>query len=138
MKNLANRFLPPIAVLVFGIIMLIVGSSTMSQVKNFPEVSAIVTSAEKEDVYDSADDTHRVEITAYVSYTVDGKSYNELLNNASTSLETGDEITVRYNPDDPSYVTGASKGTATLVVVLGIILTIGGLIFLAYKFITGR
>ena len=138
MKKLVNRFLPPVAVLVFGIIVLIVGSITMSEVKNFPEVSAVVTSAEKEYVYDSADDTHREEITAYVSYTVDGKTYNELLNNASTSLETGDSITVRYNPDDPSYVTGASKGSATFAVVLGVILTIGGLVFLAYKFISGR
>ena len=137
MRDLANRFLPPAAVLFFGIILLFFGGSTIRQAKNFPETQAVVTYAEKEIIYGD-DNTYREKMTAYVQYTVDGKTYNEILNNASKSLSYGDEITVKYDPDDPSYVTALTKGSGVIALVLGIITTTGGLAFLAYKVVRGR
>ena len=77
-----------------------------------------------EDTYD-ADGAHQ-EITIWVQYRVAGQAYEEPLSFTKTNLKEGDEITVRYNPDNPKEVSGASKGGAALYFAFGGLITVAG------------
>lgn len=58
----------------------------------------------------------------YVSYFVDGKSYYEELNSYNSSMREGKNITIYYNPDDPSEIM-SNDGS-----IIGIIfMVIGGI-----------
>ena len=65
----------------FGIIIIVIGCVNVSQVKNFPEVNAVVTKIDIDYSTDADGDTTEDE-TVFVEYTVDDKTYNEELNYA--------------------------------------------------------
>ena len=78
------------------------------------------------------------EIKIFVTYTVDGQEYTEELNNTKTNLKEGENITVLYNPEDPTEVSGASKGGVALQIGFGSLFLLGGLASLAALIIKGR
>ena len=122
-----NRFLQkaaPFIMLAGGIFFLVLGFVNLKQMKTFVEVPAVVSRVDGEDTYD-ADGAHQ-EITIYVQYRVAGQAYEEPLSFTKTNLNEGDEIIVRYNPDNPKEVSGASKGGAALYFVFGGLITLAG------------
>lgn len=122
-----NRFLQkaaPFIMLAGGIFFIILGFMNLKQMKTFVEVPAVVSRVDVEDTYD-ADGAHQ-EITIYVQYRVAGQAYEEPLSFTKTNLNEGDEIIVRYNPDNPKEVSGASKGGAALYFVFGGVIALAG------------
>ncbi len=136
MANL-KKFMFPLIALVLGILAIVFGVKGMSEAKNFPEVKALVTDIDTTVTYD-ADNNSTEEYTIYVKYTVDGKEYNEVLNGGSGNIKEGDEITVRYNPEKPDYVTDVTTKTATLFIIIGAVVTVIGLGTFAVMFIRKR
>lgn len=131
-----KKFLGPIILLVAGIVFVVLGSVSLKQVKTFPQVQAVVTNVETR-IVETEDGTDK-DITAYVKYTIDGVEYNEILQNAPGNISENDEITVRYNPEKPTYVTGATKGSGTIQIAIGAVAAVAGLAALAVTFIKGR
>ncbi len=131
-----KRFIVPLAALVMGIVFIVMGCISLSQVKNFPAIEAVVTGVEREYITDG--DGTREEVTVRVKYNVDGTDYEEILQNNSATLNEGDKITVRYNPEKPSFVTGATKSSSMIPIGFGALFTLIGLVLFAKSIIRGR
>lgn len=117
-----------------GVIFLIVGLSfvcaavlTMISDSNFRKEAestmAIITDIETER-YRSNGKT-RTDHDVYVKYTVDGKTYEKLLNYYTSSMSVGDEVEVFYRPEAPGEIRG--EGASIIFIVFAII----GLVFAA-------
>ena len=126
LNNNMKKLIACLFLIVGGVVFIVFGGITVKEIQNYPEVSAVVSHLEREWVPDE-DGYDREEITVFVTYTVDGQEYTEELQNSKTNYKQGDEITVHYNPEDPTKVTGASKGGATLQFVFGGVLVLAGL-----------
>ncbi len=121
-----KKLLPLIIILAFGIIMISIGGVNISQANKFPEVSAVVTKVDVDVSYD-ADGTRTENETVFVEYTVDNQKYDEELNYAPTGLTENDKITVRYNPEKPQYVTGATSKSGVVKIIIGAVVIVAGL-----------
>lgn len=97
----------------------------LKQMKTFVEVPAVVSRIEITDTYDP-DTGSGQDVTIYVQYRVAGQAYEEPLSFTRTNLKEGDEITVRYNPNNPKEVSGASKGGAALYFAIGGLFALAG------------
>lgn len=129
-----------IAILLFvagGVVFVIFGGITLKEIKNFTPVPAVVSHITREWT-PNGDGTDTEDISIFVTYTVDGQEYTEELQNTKTNYKQGDEITVLYNPEDPTQVSGATKGIAAIQMGVGILFVLGGLASLAMLIIKGR
>ena len=86
MSKKIQKIIASLVFLAGGIIFIVLGFTGMSQAKNFPEIQAKVSKIEVEEFLDENGD-NRSDITVYVSYNVDGKEYNEILQDAQASLQ---------------------------------------------------
>lgn len=138
MKNpVIRKFIVSFVMLLGGIAFIVFGCISFKEVKTFPEVSAVVTKVETEWV-DNGEDGTKESKTAYVKYTVDGVEYNEILQNSPGDIEENTTITVRYNPEKPSYVTGSTKTSGTVQMALGIVLCVASVATAVVTVIKGR
>ena len=121
------RFLIPIGILliIFGVFMFIINDKN----KNYIETDAIVSKTELvNDSYtdengNTVEETYRV----YVKYTVDGKEYEEEYGELS-GYKKNQKITIYYNPDDPSKITGTKSMVLPIIfIIAGISSLIGGI-----------
>lgn len=136
-NNHLKKLIAVLLLIVGGVVFIIFGSVSVKQMKTYTEVPAVVSRIEREWVPDGeGGDTEQINI--FVTYTVDGKEYTEQLQNTSTKLKQGENITVLYNPEDPTEVSGASKGGVALQIGFGCLLVLGGLGTLASLVIKGR
>ena len=110
-----------------GILFLVLGFSGLKEIASFPQTDATVTAVESEWV-PNGDGGSTQQVTIRVSYTVDGKQYEEVLQNAKSSLKEGDQIQVYYNPQKPEYVSGATKGMSVLLIGFGALCLLGAVI----------
>lgn len=127
-----------IAILIFlvgGIVFIVMGISNMSHTKNFSKVDVLVTQIETSPSTDIEEPDDEI---IYVSYTVDGKEYNEILQFAPSNISEGETLSVLYDPNDPSYVTGANSKNAMIYIGLGALFGIGALLALFRSLATGR
>ena len=76
--------------------------------------------------------------TVYVSYTVDGTEYNEVLDDSNSDMKEGDKVTVRYNPEKPNKVTATTKTAGFVRIAFGAVILLAGLASLALLIIKGR
>ena len=137
MINMLRRFIAPLIALAIGIVLIVLGFVKLSQAKNFPEIEVTVTRVDIQYVTDD-DGATREESTVYVAYTVDGKEYNEILNDSPNDVSQGEKLTVRYNPEKPEYVTGITKGGGILSIVFGIVVALLGIGIFVISAIRGR
>ena len=136
--NIFRRFIIPLFAIVIGIVFVVMGFADFKHLKEYPEVEVVVTKVESVISYD-ADNNMTEDVTVYVSYTVDGNEYNDIvLNNASGNYKEGDVVTVRYNPEKPEEVTAATKVTAMIKIVLGAVAALAGLIMGFVAIVRGR
>lgn len=110
-----------------GILFLMLGLSGLKEIRTFPQTEATVVAVEREWV-PNGDGSDTEQLTFHVSYTVDGKQYEEVLQNAKGSLEKGDRIQVYYNPQKPEYVSGATKSKSMLEIGFGALCLLGAVI----------
>lgn len=125
MKNPVIKILASVIILAIGIVFIVLGAKNISQINTFPQVSAVVSEVVTETSTD-ADGNDTTEETVYVSYTVNGNEYNEILQYAEGSYNKGDSITVQYNPENPSYVIGATKKGGIIRIAFGCVLALAG------------
>ena len=137
LNNKLKKMLFSLVAVAGGVIFIVFGAVTMKEMKNFTRVDAVVEHVQREWV-PNGDGSDTQEISIYVRYTVDGKEYVEELQNTKTNLHEGDQITVLYNPEKPSEVSGASKGGAALQFAVGGVFALAGLFSLAATVIKGR
>ena len=111
-----------------GILFIVLGLSGIKEIRTFPQTDATVAAVEREWVPNGdGGDTEQVKIR--VSYTVDGKQYEEELQNAKSSLKKGDQLRVYYDPQKPEYVSGATKGMSMLEIGFGSLCLLGAVIY---------
>ena len=137
MNNRITKLIVSVVAILGGILFIVLGFVGISQVKNFPEIEATVTSVETESTVDT-DGTTTETTTVYVKYVVDGEEYNEQLDDASSNVKEGDQITVRYNPEKPNKVTATTKTAGFVRIAFGIVISLAGLVSLARFIIRGR
>ncbi|MBQ5995051.1 MAG: DUF3592 domain-containing protein [Clostridia bacterium] len=126
MSKKIQKIIASLVFLAGGIIFIVLGFTGMSQAKNFPEIQAKVSKIEVEEFLDENGD-NRSDITVYVSYNVDGKEYNEILQDAQGELKEGDTITARYNPEKPNYITVTTVKSGAVRLAIGGVLAVAGL-----------
>ena len=123
-SSTARFFIPfGLILIIFGIIVFNINSKN----QNYLKVDAIVSSVElTQEAYDDTDG-NRVEAlySASIKYTVDGKEYNETLDNVS-KYDVGDKVTIYYNPDDPSQITQTKSMILPIVMIVGGIAALTG------------
>ena len=137
MKNRIVKLIVSVVAVAGGILFIVLGCVGISQVKNFPEVEATVTSVEIDTTIDE-DGTTTETSTVYVSYTVDGKEYNEVLDDSSSNMKEGDIVTVRYNPEKPNKVTATTKTAGFVRIAFGAVITLAGIVAVLRLLISGR
>ena len=126
-SSTARFFIPlGLILIIFGVIMFVINHNN----QNYIEIEAVVSNVEvsQEEYIDA--DGNRVEETykVNVKYTVDGKEYEEKLENVS-KYNVGDKMTIYYNPKDPSQITQTKSLILPIVIIAaGIAALIGGII----------
>ena len=137
MNNRLGKLIVSLIAIAGGILFIVLGVADFSHVKNYPEIEVTVTQIERDETVDT-DGTTTEETTVHVSYTVDGKEYNEILDDAPDNLKEGDKLTVRYNPEKPEKVTAASKKSGIMRIALGALFAIVGLGMIVKSVIRGK
>ena len=137
MKNRVAKLIASVVAVLGGILFIVLGCVGISQVKNFPEIEATVTSVETESTVDE-DGTTTETSTVYVAYTVDGTEYNEVLDDSNSDMKEGDKVTVHYNPEKPNKVTATTKTAGFVRIAFGAVILLAGLASLALLIIKGR
>ena len=137
MSERLKKLLAVVLLLAGGAVFIVFGATSLREIREFRPVEAVVSHIEREWV-PNGDGTDTQEITIYVTYTVDGQEYTEELQNTKTSYSQGDKITVLYNPEKPTEVSGATKTIAAIQIAAGSLLALGGLVTLVLFFLRGR
>ncbi|MBR4727926.1 MAG: DUF3592 domain-containing protein, partial [Clostridia bacterium] len=107
MNNQLKKLIAVLILLAGGAVFIAFGAISFKEMREFKPVPAVVSHIEREWT-PNGDGTDTENITIIVTYTVDGQEYTEKLQNTKTNYKQGDEITVLYNPEDPTEVSGAT------------------------------
>lgn len=90
--------------LIFFIVGIFFAINTVNFKNNAVETTAVITSI---DTYEGSDgDTHH---NVYVKYTVRGEQYEERLNFYTSGMRKGKEVTIYYDPFEPSRIMAKSS-----------------------------
>ncbi len=130
MKDIIARFVIPIVLIVGGILFVCIGVNQTKNVDTFKEVNATITNIDVE--YGVGEETNQY--TVLVKYTVNGKEYEEEIDNYKSSYSVGDEITVKYNPQKPEEITAMSKGGLIVYIAVGVVAALAGAVLLIRVF----
>lgn len=126
-SSTARFFIPAgILLIIFGIAVFVINNKN----QNYIKTDAIVTNVEllEEETTDLDGNTVEAKYNVDIKYSVEGKEYNEKLEDVSKS-NVGDKIIIYYNPDDPSQI------TMTKSLILPIIMTLVGVASLSFGII---
>ena len=74
----------------------------------------------------------------YITYTVDGKEYENRLNYSSSSMKVGQQIKIAYDPHDPYSITTTGLSAYLLTLIFGFIGTVFVIISIAMIAINRR
>ena len=119
-----KKFAFPVLALIIGIVFIVIGIGNLSAVRNYPQIEARVTAINRTPSSDPESTADH--ITVYVAYELSGQKFNEVLQDPPAKVSEGDVITVRYNPDKPDYVTGATVTSGYLCLAFGAVAVIAG------------
>ena len=137
MSNQMKKLIAVLILLAGGVIFIVFGATSIKELRDYKQVSAVVSHIEREwTPIGDGTDTENVKI--FVTYTVDGQEYTEELQNTKTTYKQGDEITVLYNPEKPTEVSGATKTMTIIQFAVGGVLVLAGVGVFVFKFLGGR
>lgn len=106
-----------LGVLLLGALALVVGIVSVIKINKYEPVEALITRVEE--YYNAGAGW---EYTAFVDYTVGGKEYKDVrLDYYEDGYDEGKTIQIKYNPEDPSEITGDSMGFSVYLIVIGAI-----------------
>ena len=137
MNSQMKKLIAAIILIAGGAIFIVFGATSIKEMRDFKQVPAVVSHIEREWT-PNGDGTDTEEIRIFVTYTVDGKEYTEELQNTKTNYKQGDAITVLYNPEDPTEVSGATKTMTVIQFAIGGVLVLAGVGVFVFKFLGGR
>lgn len=137
MSNTIKRLIATVLFVVGGAVFIVFGCVSLKEIRNFTPIPAVVSHVTREWT-PNGDGTDTEDISIFVTYTVDGQEYTEELQNTKTSYKQGDEITVLCNPEDPTQVSGATKGLAAIQIGAGALFALGGILAFVKGIIKGR
>lgn len=129
-ESTVARFFIPLGLIlvIFGIIVFSINTKN----QNYIKTEAIVLDVEVAQEAYVDTDGNQVEATynATIKYTVSDKEYETTLDNVS-KYKVGDNMTIYYNPKDPSQITQTKSLILPIVIILcGIASLTGGIISL--------
>lgn len=114
--------------LIAGLLMIGLGVYfTFIQGRDYVKATAVIVSLREEERYDTENHTRSMDYWPTVRYTVDGREYLQELDTAAGKDDTGKEIKIKYDPNDPGRVTGDSLGLKLYLLIAGPIVTLGAL-----------
>lgn len=114
--------------LIGGLIMIGLGVYfTFVQGRDYVKATAVVVSLREEEYFDTQNRTRSMDYWPTVRYTVDGREYRQELDTTAGKNDVGKEIKIKYDPKDPSRVTGDSLGIKLYLLIGGPIVTFGAL-----------
>lgn len=137
MKDQIKKWLVPVIAVIGGIVFVVMGITNLAHIHNFDPVDVTVTQVEMITGIDG-DGIGDDETIYYVHYEVDGKAYEEILQFAEEDYQIGDTASVLYDPEDPSYVTDASKGSSVFRICFGALFVVFGVYAFLRTLRTGR
>ena len=122
-----SRLISVLVLAAIGVLLIIVGiKNTKSPTADYIETMATVTDVAIESVKDNNGLTREQQVV-YVDYEVDGVKFTHKTYTKSGTYKQGDEVTVLYNPENPSeYVSEPRQGYGAFIIALGVIFIIGG------------
>ncbi|MBR2811989.1 MAG: DUF3592 domain-containing protein [Solobacterium sp.] len=106
------------------------GYTAFFETRGFEKTTAVITRIDE--TFTGYDDDNNPEYSydVYVDYTVDGKEYSGMSDYYSGSYEEGKEITIYYNPADPTEIHGDAKNFGIYMMIIGPVVSIVALILL--------
>ena len=104
----------PVVFLAASIFCIVMGFKNVGYQKSYLPVSGEITRIYRVD--DGGDDYH---FDVFVKYTVDGKEYESLLGEYSSSFREGAAIELKYDPADPVNVITAGGTSSTVLFAMG-------------------
>lgn len=137
MNNQIKTLIFGVIFIIGGLIFVIMGLKSNSEIKNFPEVQVTVAGVEV-NYTTEGDGTQTREETVWVNYTVDGVEYDEILNAAPGNLKQGDTLIAHYNPEKPSYVNGSTAKSNLIPILFGVFFMLAGIATTVLKLLRGR
>ena len=126
MKNKLINLLAPVVMIAGGLLFCFLGVRNLSDVRSLNPIPAVVSDIEYTYNGDAENPDSQSE-TVYVSYRVNGKDYNEILQFARGGHKTGERLTVLNDPEKPEYVSEASKREAAVYLGFGTLIAVGGI-----------
>ena len=97
--------------------------------KGYAKTSGTIVRIEETYLGPSAtDDTAEYQYDVYVSYTVEGTEYTSLFDYYEDGYEEGKQVTVLYDPADPTQITSESKGIGIYAMVVGVVLLVAAVV----------
>ena len=122
----AGRFFIP-----FGIILLVMSfffAQFSNQTKGYIKTSATVTRSELVQAEDP-DTNQEATYDVYVTYEIDGKTYEDVYYGERPGLKEGQTITIAYNPNNPTEIVQPINLVIPIVMAIGgVAAIIGGII----------
>ena len=118
-----------------SLIFLIGGSVKMVKVNTYPKTSAKITKIE---TVETAEPDEPDSYKAFVKYYVNGKGYEAELDNYKSSYREGEEILIRYDPEDPTDITAMSTLSASVVIAAGALFLVFGVLALRKNIIAAK
>lgn len=121
-----NRMLPVLILLVAGLIAGGLGCYMMFfEGKDYVETKAVIADVQEEEIGTDEDGLPEYNYIVTVDYSVDGKSYSSELGYYQDGYVEGKEISIFYDPADPTKIKGDYKGGFALyLLILGPVLVL--------------
>ena len=138
--NIKKLALPALA-LVLGIIALVVGIHSNATKHLYDStVKATIVDIEESWETDPDTDSQKLVKTAYIDYTVDGQKYERVLSPVQDDgFKVGDTTEILYQSGNPEKIAAPDMATtAVIFIIVGVVVTLGGLIGTALTVIRRR
>ncbi len=124
MKQKFETYGIPVILVIAAIFFIVSGIMKTVKVNTFPKTTAVITRVEYQP---SADPESADTYDVYVKYTVQGTTYESVLDDYKNSYREGQELTVHYNPEKPQEVLSPSIVGPIISIALGALaLFVGG------------
>lgn len=127
MKETLTKWATPVVAVAAAIVFLVLGFRNYTIQKTFTPVTAVVSDVQWQESPDP-DVSDRTQVVT-VTYVVNGKTYNEVLQYTSKDLQVGETITAKYDPNKPEYIAAANTKTTAAYIGLGAVFLAAAVIY---------
>lgn len=101
--------------ILFLALALFVDKANKDFIESAVETKAVISRIERD--YSTSNGKTKTDYDVYVKYTVNGTTYERQLNYYNSGMDEGDEITVYYNPVNPTEMKGEQSMSVVFIIV---------------------